>query len=162
MMTLPQIDRFLKVNQTQLLNTDTGEWSSNIGWQYLYVEEMLFVLGITLVKLSILSFYRHIFSVRGFVRLTWILFATCIVWAVITMFIVIFQCNPVRAFWTYELLIEGKATCINSERIIFGFEISNVVIDVFILSLPVYMVQRLQLKTAKKLSIIGIFLLGAL
>ncbi|KAI9742338.1 MAG: hypothetical protein M1818_003871 [Claussenomyces sp. TS43310] len=97
---------------------------------------------------------------RSFLLVNWIVFGTCIIWGIITTFLLIFQCNPIRGMWVYELQATGKATCMSSSELIFGFEISNVVIDVLILSLPIYMIQRLQLRTAKKVSIIAIFVMG--
>ncbi|APA11193.1 hypothetical protein SS1G_11403 [Sclerotinia sclerotiorum 1980 UF-70] len=141
LMLLPQLDRFFRI---------------------LYIEEIIFVITITVVKLSILTFYRHIFTTRKFKFLTWTLCGICIVWAIVCIFVVIFQCKPIHAFWKFELqLTPGAAKCMPSGQVILGFEVSNLLIDFLILSLPVYMVQKLQLKTSRKISIIGIFLLGS-
>lgn len=120
------------------------------------------MLCITLAKLSILTFYRRIFSVRSFVRLTWVVLAMCVVWAVICAFVIVFQCVPVHGMWDVAMQLGKAATCLKPEKLIFGFEISNVAIDLLILALPVYRVQRLQLPTAKKISVSCIFLLGLL
>ena len=131
--------------------------------QNLYVEEIVFVTTITLIKLSILSFYTHIFTVKRFRQCAWALGGVCIVWYLIMLFIVIFQCSPVDAAWRYELqLTPGASKCLQIGRVIFGLEISNVIIDVSILVLPIFMVQRLQMKTSRKISISSIFLLGGL
>lgn len=58
--------------------------------------------------------------------------------------------------------LAGQTTCLNSPKMIFGFEITNVLIDVTILIPPVFMVQRLQLHPAKRASLSIIFLLGLL
>lgn len=123
---------------------------------------MLFVIGITIVKLSILMFYRHIFTTRTFARINLVLIAITIVWCIITLFIVIFQCSPVHGVWNYAMQLYGQTTCLNSPRMIFGFEISNVIIDVSILIPPVFMVQKLQLSMVKRISLTVIFLLGLL
>lgn len=130
--------------------------------QYLYAEEVLFVTGISVVKLSILMFYRHIFTTQTFARINLVLIAIAIIWAIITLFLVIFQCNPVHGEWNYAMQLSGQTSCINSPRMIFGFEISNVIIDVSILMPPVFMVQKLQLSTVKRISLTVIFLLGLL
>jgi hypothetical protein len=45
---------------------------------------------------------------------------------------------------------------------LFGLGIANVVNDILILALPIYMVQQLQMKTSKKISLVAIFLMGGL
>ena len=130
--------------------------------QYLYIEEIVFVLCITSTKLSILYFYTRIFSVRSFKRFAWSLMVLCVLWAVICLFIVIFQCSPIKAEWEFILVLLGKAKCLPITRLIFSFEIVNVLLDVFILCLPIYMIQKLQLPTRKKIIVGSIFLLGGL
>lgn len=120
------------------------------------------MICITVVKLSILFFYRHIFSVAVFLRINWGLMAVCATWGIITTFLVIFQCSPVHGLWHYEMQFSGQATCINASKMIFGFEVTNVVIDVMVLLPPVVMVQRLKLKAAKRAFVTGIILLGLL
>ena len=131
--------------------------------QYLYVEEILFVIAITLIKFSILVLYTHIFNVRRFRQCTWIIGSICGLWCLFGIFFLVFQCRPIRAAWHFELQqTPGASNCFSIAKIIFGFEISNVLIDVSILILPVYMGLQLQMKLAKKISIICIFLLGGL
>ncbi|KAK1140309.1 hypothetical protein N8T08_010512 [Aspergillus melleus] len=137
-MTLPQMDYYFK---------------------YLFVQEHLFVFCITLIKLSILLFYRSVFSIRSFLRLTWAAVALSIIWYIVVTFLLIFQCNPIHAAWDMTLKM-STAKCMSPGRLVFGIEIGNMVVDILILLLPVYMVQQLQMKTAKKASVIGIFLLG--
>lgn len=72
------------------------------------------------------------------------------------------QCRPVKAAWGIEQLNPELSTCFKPGPFIAGVEIANVVIDVGVLLLPVYMVQKLQMRVAKKVSIICIFLLGGL
>ncbi|KAJ5094367.1 hypothetical protein N7456_010228 [Penicillium angulare] len=128
--------------------------------KYLYAEEMLFVLGITAVKLSILVFYRHVFTTRSFAKVNWVIIGITVVWCIITLFLVIFQCSPIHGVWSYEMQFSGQATCLNSPKLIFGFEVTNVVIDVSILIPPIVMVQRLQLRAAKRVKLTIIFFLG--
>ena len=81
----------------------------------------------------------------------------------IALFVFIFQCRPILASWHFELRAGPEAaTCLQPGRIILGIEITNVLIDVLILSLPVYMIRKLQMRTIKKLCIASIFLLGGL
>lgn len=119
------------------------------------------MITISTVKLSILLFYQHIFSVPSFRRLVRILAALCVVWLLVTFFIIIFQCSPIRAAWVFELQMT-TAKCIPAGNIILGLELSNVILDILILCLPIYMIQRLQLPRSRKIIVSGIFLLGGL
>lgn len=53
-------------------------------------------------------------------------------------------------------------TCINTYQYFLGNSLANIMIDVFILALPVVAISKLQMKTFIKLGVIGAFLLGSL
>ncbi|KAI9046220.1 uncharacterized protein KD926_004058 [Aspergillus affinis] len=128
-------------------------------FKHLFIQEHLFAVCITFVKLSILVLYRRIFPIYSFARLTWIPTVMSIIWYIVAAFILIFQCHPIRAAWTMALKLT-TAKCMKAGNILVGTGIANIVIDLIILALPVYMVRKSGLRTAKKASITGIFLLG--
>lgn len=158
-LSFPQLTRFLKVSGETL---KSGYFHSAETVQYLYVTEIIFVFTITAVKLSILGFYRTIFSIPAFRRTTLVLAILCILWFICVLFITIFQCRPIAALWDLSLVAEGRAQCIPSGGLIFGYELSNVIIDISILCLPLCMIRRLQLPTRRKIGVSSIFLLGGL
>ncbi len=86
----------------------------------------------------------------------------CVIWSLVSLFVVIFQCSPVSAEWNLQLQLTGLAKCLPPGGFIFGFEAVNVVLDILILCLPMYKIKRLQLPTRRKISISAIFLLGGL
>lgn len=104
----------------------------------------------------------RIFSIQSFKRFVWVLVVLCVLWAVICLFVVIFQCSPIHAEWDFILVLLGKAKCVPITRLIFSFEIINVLLDVFILCLPIYMIKQLKLPTRRKIVVGSIFLLGGL
>jgi hypothetical protein len=121
--------------------------------------EIMFAFIITSVKLSILAFYHTIFSVRpSTARLIYITGATCIVWFIIMTFLVAFQCNPPSDLWK---TFGTGPRCMDIERLLFGYELSNFFLDVAILCIPVLPVIGLNLPLLKKISAAIIFLLGA-
>ncbi len=130
--------------------------------QDLYIGGIIFVVTITVVKISVLCFYRTIFAVPKFRKLTWVVGVVCIIWLLVALPIIIFQCNPVQAAWRLELYASGVAKCKSMPPALFGLEIANVVVDIVILCLPIYMIQRLQMTAAKKRSVVAIFLVGGL
>ena len=127
----------------------------------MFVAGLLFVPCITLVKASILCFYRQIFPTPAFGHCTLVVFIGCGAWSIVSFFVTIFQCSPIYALWDVELQrTTGK--CMAAATVVLGIELSNVLLDVVILALPVVMVSRLQLAASRKFSIICIFLLGGL
>jgi hypothetical protein len=83
----------------------------------------------------------------------------CIVWLIVSMFLNIFQCKPVSALWE---ALGSTEYCLASGTMWLGLEVTNLLVDVVILALPISEIGRLQLSTAKKWFVVCIFLLGSL
>ena len=113
---------------------------------------------VTAVKLSVLFLYRRLFITRNFHAVTTIVITICIIeWLVV----VLPGCSrslPVDSIW--DILVLSR-WCLDYGRYSLGALISSVLLDVFMLCLPIYMVRRLQLPSKRKVIISGIFLLGA-
>lgn len=121
------------------------------------------VLGTTSLacsKLSALFFYRRIFCVGG--KEQW--FHKCIVgtivivvlWLVVFQFLTGFQCGThFSAGWdgNYEKY------CTLSFPYLYGFAISDFLLDIWILSLPVPRILQLNATLTKKLAVLGVFFL---
>lgn len=127
-----------------------------------FAAELLMGMVITSVKISILWFYYKAFVTpqdrlkKHVIRGT---MAACLVWFICVTFFIIFTCNPIHAYWD----MFGQAPyCKSSVRFLLGYEISNLFLDVFILVIPIPILLGLQMQQSRKLSLIGIFLLGTL
>jgi hypothetical protein len=110
--------------------------------------------------LSLLWFYDSLFHVKSTVR--WVITGTvvvCLIWFLASILLIVLQCTPPSAFWDNLL---SPQYCLSNPRVLLGFEITNLLIDVAILAIPANAMRKLQLPTAKKASVIGIFLLGGL
>ena len=111
-------------------------------------------------KASLLLLYYRLFSPSPRFRLA-IYIVTAIIfcqWFSITL-ASIFQCRPVAAFWNHT--IQG-AECIDLPRFTVVSGVLNLLTDVLILCLPIPMVWGLNTTNAQKVTLTGIFLLGAL
>lgn len=128
--------------------------------QILWVAELFFPLTITPVKLSVLSFYRTIFSTKKFRLATYAISTICVMWLFAGFWVILFQCHPVRA--VFDIKLAAEAHCFPFAAFVFTYELINALIDVSILALPIFMVRKLQMKTKRKLQVISIFLMGAL
>ncbi|KAI8633036.1 hypothetical protein F5Y19DRAFT_416247, partial [Xylariaceae sp. FL1651] len=124
-----------------------------------YTTEIIFGFSITAIKLSILWFYYLLFSVH--LTLRWVIRAAtivCILWFVVATVVIVLQCIPVPAYW--ETIVSPEY-CLEYPRVLFGYELTNLLVDVGVLCIPTATVWNLQLPKSKKASIMGIFLLGA-
>ncbi|KAB8216240.1 hypothetical protein BDV33DRAFT_157672 [Aspergillus novoparasiticus] len=121
-----------------------------------FANEISYTLLIPSIKISILLLYRRIFTVRNFRIASLITGGLVMSWCLAVFITVLLQCRPIALNWNKTL----EGTCIDPKQFFFGNAISNLLIDVVILALPIPMVLQLQLRLSQKLTILGIFLLG--
>ncbi|KAI0909853.1 hypothetical protein F4823DRAFT_592806 [Ustulina deusta] len=112
------------------------------------------------VKLSALFFYQRIFCVGGkqaiFRAATWITVIIVVLWLLVFQFLTGFQCGThLSALW------DGSYAeyCILSFPFLYGLVISDFILDIWLLVLPIPNISRLNTNLHRKLLIISIFLL---
>ncbi|KAL9117370.1 MAG: hypothetical protein Q9187_006091, partial [Circinaria calcarea] len=127
-------------------------------WKVNYAGYQIYGVAVTLIKMSILLFYRRVFATPQFRLRTNIVGAMVIMWLIVNNFLSAFQCRPIEKAWL--ILIPGE--CVDPLKYILGVHTTNLALDIIILALPVSAVWRLQISLAKKISVAGIFLLGGL
>ncbi|MCJ1309392.1 hypothetical protein MMC25_003051 [Agyrium rufum] len=120
--------------------------------------------ALALIKLSILIFYKGIFSGRCFNLTSTVLAGIVVVWGIAFFFTTLFRCRTgFSAIW--GTLDEQRANhCFNSTEasaysIIFA--LSDFATDVSILCLPIPIIWRLDLSKSRKYALACIFFLGA-
>ena len=121
---------------------------------------LTYALTITIVKVSILLLYRRVFDTHRFRTMTVVLAGICVSWGIVAILCTIFQCHPVSGMWKPEYSFTSH--CIDIKAYYTGLSASNMVLDIMILTMPVYMVWKLSLPLSQRLALIGIFLLGGL
>jgi hypothetical protein len=84
----------------------------------------------------------------------------CVAWLLIGIFITLFQCKRIDA--SLELAFHASSECVPYGTMILQSELSNLIIDVCILTLPLFVIARLRLPTRKKVFVSNIFILGGL
>jgi len=127
-------------------------------YQTLYVSYQLYGSAVTAIKISILIFYRRIFSTAQFRKWIYGVGALVLAWLLANNLVFAFQCTPIRKAWE----LDSPGHCINHLTSVRVLQVFNVLLDVTVLALPVSAVLRLQLSTARKISVMAIFLLGGL
>jgi hypothetical protein len=67
---------------------------------------------------------------------------------------------PVSAFW--DKSIEDSVCAIDDSKFFFGTVLTHLILDIFILALPVLEVKNLRLPLGQKIGVIGLFMFGIL
>ena len=83
-------------------------------------------------------------------------------WFIAFLFVTIFQCTPVEALWDQELIKTGQGSCLAFTHWLVPYEVTNIVLDIAILSLPIWMVRNLQTNATRKIALVLVFCLGGL
>jgi hypothetical protein len=129
--------------------------------RYLYALEILYFMQVALLKLTLLFFFLRIFPKPTIRRLLWATVAfNCLNGAAFTI-VAIFQCRPISFYWT-KWDKEGSGQCIDINALAWSNAIISIVLDVWMLALPLFEVFHLQLSWRKKLSVAVMFCVGTL
>ncbi|KAL3493997.1 hypothetical protein BJX62DRAFT_234855 [Aspergillus germanicus] len=118
----------------------------------------LYTACITCVKLSILAFYKRLFSVRPMVLAVKTVAAVVILWCIGVFFVSAVVCVPFRKLW--EPTVSGA--CIDLAQFYYGLQIPNIVTDAIILVMPLRIVWNLKMPRTQRILLMGIFMLGVL
>ena len=86
--------------------------------------------------------------------------ALVISWSLAGVFTAIFRCNPTRAAFLLDTVYR-KQHCVNICALLISVSVSNVLLEVLILILPLFFIWTLQLSSRRKAGLSGIFMLGA-
>lgn len=119
---------------------------------------MVHITGVTLIKLSLLIFYRRLVPSNRFRAICMATVVFVVMSWVALMGALLFQCKPFWALWTLRRLT--TATCINSENIYMAIAVLSFVADVVIFFLPIPVVLRSGLPKGQKMHVLGVFFLG--
>ena len=74
---------------------------------------------------------------------------------------IIFQCTPIASQWN-NLEIRNQGNCVAQKPFYYANSITDLILDIFILALPLPMVARLKLPLTQKFAVGGMLLLGVL
>ncbi|KAI1809979.1 hypothetical protein GGS20DRAFT_569479 [Poronia punctata] len=121
----------------------------------LVVSSLLTQSDLTSVKISILLFYKRIFSTKPFHIIVWLSIGAVSVWGITTFFVILFQGDP------REFITKGKQE-FTLDPIAVGYTqvVGTLVLDFFVLFLALPMVFRLHMPFKRKIGVSLIFSLG--
>jgi hypothetical protein len=124
--------------------------------------EFVYSCAIPAIKMSVILFYRRIFSVRNFNYALYFCTFLVLGWFAAVMVVAVVQCRPLSFLWEQFEDPNAKGSCIDVETFFLGNGIAEAITDFIVLGAPFYHVSKLWMPTAQKLAVMGIFALGAL
>jgi hypothetical protein len=116
------------------------------------------VVTVTACKLSILCFFRRIFTGPAFLRLTRYFSVLILAWCIAGLLVGILNCVPLKKYWNPA--IPGHCNDFGTAFIIL--EIFEIILDIAQLILPVHMISTLNLSRRNKITLSFIFLSGGM
>ncbi len=133
--------------------------------QALFAGEIAYTLAITLTKLSILCFYLSVFPFVVFPALRTMIYATMVVTAasgIAFSLAMVFQCWPVDSFWNFLDYNERgeEMQCINLNACGWAHGIITILLDLWLMALPMPELLKLTLPWRKKLRVCLMFAMG--
>jgi hypothetical protein len=118
--------------------------------------QFLWVLSLSLSKISILLLYTRVFPVAHILYASYITIGLITAWAIATILVGCLICQPISMNWNPA----AGGSCGNQ---VLSFTVTgsiNLVTDAIVLFLPMPTLYSLQLKNYKKFTLIGVFGLG--
>ncbi|KAH3994720.1 hypothetical protein HBH70_115880 [Parastagonospora nodorum] len=127
--------------------------------------ELNYLASTTLIKISILCFYRRITGSlkTAFVYSIWVMIAFCAIYAIIFGFLLVFTCDPVvGTFHLFDLAwrFKNPVTCRDEGAIVVACAIVGTFQDLVICLLPIFLVWNLKMPKRTKIALCGIFAIG--
>ncbi|KAH8700358.1 integral membrane protein [Talaromyces proteolyticus] len=126
-----------------------------------YIQELLYVTCIVLTKISFLLFYTRIFpslQMRLVIKISGIV---TLCYYLAFMFAFSFQCSPVSFNWE-GWDGEHQGTCVEKNTLVIVAGAINVILDAWVIALPIPALINLQASISMKLQIISMFSVGFL
>ncbi|KAH9825445.1 hypothetical protein Tdes44962_MAKER04146 [Teratosphaeria destructans] len=119
--------------------------------------QMTYFLAAVLTKTSILLLYNRIFGVYGRFKLALCFVESLVVsYFIICVSLAVAGCQPVSYFWNKH----QPGRCMNEVQFFRWNGVTNLILDVLVLALPLPMVWTLQLRYKQKLALSCIFAVG--
>ncbi|KAI5859442.1 hypothetical protein GGS23DRAFT_585424 [Durotheca rogersii] len=127
-------------------------------WRLSYAMDIFWILLVTLIKLSVLHFYITIFRQPMFIRIVYATAALCAAFCIGALVEVVVLCPP-RGGWRPDGLL---FRCDNNSSILLTLGTIDLAIEILVIMLPMPVLWRLKLPTAKKVALTAIFGMGFL
>ncbi|KAI0422289.1 hypothetical protein F5X98DRAFT_387178 [Xylaria grammica] len=133
-----------------------GELSHYLEGDYIFSHFYDFAIAST--KLSILALYHRIFvttKMRVMVRIT---ASLVLVWLIEMEIILGLGCQPIQGWW--DPAISATAKCVDKVAFTYSTNILNLIFDLWIFSMPIPIILKLQVNREKRIALCCLFSIG--
>ncbi|KAJ9297282.1 hypothetical protein DTO271G3_4575 [Paecilomyces variotii] len=127
--------------------------------QYTWLTEIFYMTAMGFTKITILCLYLKVFPSKPFRTTCFVTIGVCVIFALVFSLGTVFHCWPVSYGWT-EWTGETKGYCINFNAFAWAHAIVNIILDLFVILLPIPQLLRLALGTRRKVHVILMFSVG--
>ncbi|KAJ9355727.1 hypothetical protein DTO280E4_6405 [Paecilomyces variotii] len=127
--------------------------------QYTWLTEIFYMAAMGFTKITILCLYLKVFPSKPFRTTCFVTIGVCIIFALVFSLGTVFHCWPVSYGWT-EWSGETQGYCINFNAFAWAHAIVNIILDLFVIFLPIPQLLRLALGTRRKVHVILMFSVG--
>lgn len=112
-------------------------------------------------KITILCLYLKVFPSKPFRLTAYATIGVCVVFFLVFALGTIFHCLPVSYTWT-SWTGETKGHCINFNAFAWAHAIVNIILDLFVIIMPIPQLLGLALGTRRKVHVVLMFSVGFL
>lgn len=130
--------------------------------QIVFALQFTYLLSVTLIKLSILLFYKRIFVTPKFGVAIKIMCALVVLWFITFFFATMFQSLPISLNFEPDRASKALGKSINVYAMYTTTAVLEILLDIVTLILPLFVIWRLQMRPTQKWQVSGVFLLGSL
>ncbi|KAH7400777.1 hypothetical protein DE146DRAFT_475279 [Phaeosphaeria sp. MPI-PUGE-AT-0046c] len=123
-----------------------------------YAIEIIYYLCVNITKVSIVLFYLRFAVKKPFERLCQGTICLLAAFCSVCIIVILAQCRPLYKMWDLTGMVPG--TCINTTIFIYTTSAMNIVLDVWILILPLKVLLSIQRPGREKTALLAIFALG--
>lgn len=130
--------------------------------KFFYIMTILYTLTLNLLKLSMLVFFLRLFPSSVCPRAHKVTMMTTVFTALFTFALLIvglFPCSPVNFFWR-GWDGEHSGSCVNMQAVAWSYAIIGILLDIWMLAIPLSQVRSLKLSPLKMLGVGLMFLAG--
>ncbi|KAI8651081.1 CFEM domain-containing protein [Fusarium keratoplasticum] len=125
----------------------------------LYIGQALYATEVFAIKLPVLLFYLRIFPGVSIRRLIWGTFVFTLVSLVVFLVLALAQCQPVSYYWQgWDATHEGH--CLGINALAWAIAAVSIVLDLWMLGLPLSQLIQLQMHWRRKLAVASMFGVG--
>ncbi|PYI02483.1 hypothetical protein BO78DRAFT_472604 [Aspergillus sclerotiicarbonarius CBS 121057] len=127
--------------------------------QYDLAAEDIFVVGIWLVKTSILLFYLRLSPEKRFRQMTYAIMAFVAIYNIISLLVFTLGCLPVQAMWDVTLMPTAK--CVQQLSFVYANAAFNLFSDLITLALPIKLCWSLQTTIKQRILLMLVLMMGS-